>query len=67
MPLLREEKVAEGLFESAGDDRWIVGVRVMIVGLEEVEDVGQQEQTTLGCRLTKKEHTQNGVELWKSK
>lgn len=45
---------------------FLVGITVVIILLQQVEHSGQQQQLSLWCQLSRKEHSQDGVELRKS-
>ena len=51
------------MFESAGDDRWIVGVNLTVVSLQKVEDLTEEQELMPARRLALQGKTKNVVEL----
>ena len=67
MPLLWQEKVAEGLFEGAVDNGRIVGVDLTVVSLQKVENLTEKQELLPARRLALQGKTKNVVELRKFK
>ena len=63
--LLREQEVAEGLLEGAGDDGRIVGVDLAEIALQEVENPTEEQELKPARLLSLQGKTEYVVELRK--